>query len=112
SWFGGCLKKHYPNNNVRVKSREKYCWKFSEMNPRARCGPRVPSWSEPALPSDQCLLQYLFQGVADAIDLTGGHLPEERQGQRAGGDVLADGEVAAPGAELLGDVGLEVDGRE
>ena len=41
-----------------------------------------------------------------------GLLAEERQGEGAGRDVLADGEVARLEAELVGDVGLEVDGGE
>src|SRR3954470_1966623 len=45
----------------------------------------------------------------DALDLPVGHVREERQRERAGGDVLAHRELAGTVAERLAVVGHEVD---
>src|SRR4051794_30237068 len=65
---------------------------------------------EAALSAGQQLFQRLFEGCADALDLFAAHSAEERKGEGAGGDVLADGEIAGVVAELLDHVRLEVDG--
>src|SRR3954452_5859959 len=54
----------------------------------------------------------LRKGARDPLDLPVGHLREERQRQRAGGDVLAHRALALAVAERLAVVGHQVDRRQ
>ncbi len=67
---------------------------------------------EAVLFSEEGFFENGFEGLADGFDLAGGHLAEEGEREGTSGDVFADGEVAGFEAELSGDVGLEMDGRE
>src|SRR5438105_4356878 len=68
----------------------------------------LESW----LARDQPLLQHSLQRVAHAVDLLAGHPAEERQGDRAGGDMLAHRQIAGLGVETIHHVRLKVDRRE
>src|SRR3954471_9130508 len=58
------------------------------------------------------LPEHARKGGRDALDLAVGHVREERQRERAGGDVLTDRELARTVAERLAVVRHEVDRRQ
>src|SRR5258708_7460870 len=68
--------------------------------------------SKPRFVGDNLFFEQSLEGVADAVDLPRRHPAEKREGERAGCDIFADGEIAFAVSKLLHHIWLKMNGRE